>query len=175
MHCPGPLLLQQDVPRCCQEVWCCQEAKEHTRLLGSCKQRSLHSGCCRIKNPLSTSPIVPCHVTCCVHVCESPVCWLRTQDGRLLSLGTCSAFPGDREDPLPILCLKDGLSRRACSHHLSFLRQHLPSTACWGSPSSGFTASTLSGAFQLTSTDGVDLLLPTTRAQWQLVCEASLT
>lgn len=124
------------------------------------------------------SPIVPCHVTCCVHVCYSPVHWLRTwirglSKWRVLSLGICSAFSVDREDPLPFLCLNNGLSRRACSHHLSFLTQDILSTTYWGSLSSGFTR-TLSGVFQLTSSDGENLLLPT-RSQWQLVCVASLT
>lgn len=79
-----------------------------------------------------------------------------------------------RKDPLPFRCLKDGLSRKACSHHLSFLRLDIPNTTCWGSLSSGFKARTLSGAFQLTSSDGDNLVLPT-MAQLQLICGTFLT
>lgn len=93
---------------------------------------------------------------------------------RIFSLGICSAFSIDREDPLPFLCLKDGPSRRACSHYLSFLRLDIPNTTCRASLSSVFKARTLSGAFQLTSSDGDNLVLPT-MAQWQLICGAFLT
>lgn len=96
-------------------------------------------------------------------------------EGRPLSLGPCSALSSVREGPSPFLPPLDSPSRSDCSHHLSFLRQDLPGTVRWGSPSSGFTASTLSGASQHISSAGVDLLQPTMRAQWQLVCQALLT
>lgn len=98
----------------------------------------------------------------------------QNRDGRPLSLGPCSALSSVREGPSPFLSPVDGPSKSNCLHHLPFLRQDLPSTVWWGRPSSGFTTSTLSGASKLSSSAGVDLLLPT-RAQWQLVCEASLT
>lgn len=90
---------------------------------------------------------------------------------RPFSLGPFSALSSVREVPSLFLSPADGPSRNDCSHHLTFLRAQSGETA----PSSGITMSTLSGVSQLASSAGVTLILPTMRAQWQLVCEGSLT
>lgn len=124
----------------------------------------------------------PCHPCSLVtspsaYMSVGPLCAGSEQgwEGRPLSLGPCSALSSVRQGSSPFLFPVDGPSRGDCLHHLSFsLRQNLPSTVQWGSPSSGFMTSSLSGSSLLNSSPGVDLFLPTVRAQWQLVCEASL-
>lgn len=97
---------------------------------GALKYHSLCTDCCRMTDdPLSAWP------SACVSVGAPCAGSEQGWEGSPLSLGPCSALSSVREGPSPFPSAADGPTRSDCSHHLSFLRQDLPSTFQWGSPS----------------------------------------